>query len=514
MDGRRIISGMLVGLLAFTIGAQAQDALVNDSTPGYYNAAIGTILDGTSSSFPVVGTDPVIFPAPEPDLSPAADILGNWLSAAPLPLNSHWSGLQAIPLEWEVPAETAIIYPIVAGPNGLLLTGDIAADNGIFVWVNGVFKFGAVEPGSAFPSEYANIDLGFVPPGENYIQVLREDHGGVAEASVTIFGVPPIDGNAELRQFTYQLPQGLSLFSAALIPTSLSNGDFTIGVSDGGGILHASDLIELGSTIVVSLEASAFFTAVGTDGQFRYGQDFAIEPGKGYVINLLTADSWQLIGTSHGVPVGTTDSNLTAPSIQPNIWAFAVAGAIPDMGILPNGTTLRILNDRTAEAISIPIDSNGRFAASFTDGTLNTVVEEGDTLRFELIDDSGYALRRFERVVQRDDLRNAYSVTDLFASPAQARLLPNYPNPFNPETWIPFELTEASDVSVHIYDLRGSLVKSLDLGYQTAGYHVSRTAAAYWDGRNAFGERVASGIYLYELRAGSYREARRMVILK
>ena len=90
----------------------------------------------------------------------------------------------------------------------------------------------------------------------------------------------------------------------------------------------------------------------------------------------------------------------------------------------------------------------------------------------------------------------------------------NYPNPFNPETWLPYELAKDADVSLDIYSTRGQLVRSLDLGFQQRGRYVSREKAAYWDGRNNYGERVASGIYFYVMRAGDYTAARKMVILK
>ena len=98
--------------------------------------------------------------------------------------------------------------------------------------------------------------------------------------------------------------------------------------------------------------------------------------------------------------------------------------------------------------------------------------------------------------------------------PQESALLPNYPNPFNPETWIPYRLSHASDVDITIYDTRGMVVRRLDLGHQMAGYYTDRTKAAYWNGRNESGESVASGIYFYQLRAGDYTALRRMVILK
>ena len=93
-------------------------------------------------------------------------------------------------------------------------------------------------------------------------------------------------------------------------------------------------------------------------------------------------------------------------------------------------------------------------------------------------------------------------------------LLANYPNPFNPETWIPYQLSEPADVSVSIYSVNGHLVRRLDLGHQSAGVYRSRSRAAYWDGRNAFGERVASGLYFYTLTAGDFTATRKMLIRK
>ena len=98
--------------------------------------------------------------------------------------------------------------------------------------------------------------------------------------------------------------------------------------------------------------------------------------------------------------------------------------------------------------------------------------------------------------------------------PRETALLANYPNPFNPETWIPYRLAEASDVTLTIYDTKGGLVRRLEMGHQLAGYYTDRGNAAYWDGRNDGGESVASGIYFYVLATPSFRDLRRMVIVK
>ena len=99
-------------------------------------------------------------------------------------------------------------------------------------------------------------------------------------------------------------------------------------------------------------------------------------------------------------------------------------------------------------------------------------------------------------------------------TPKETVLLPNYPNPFNPETWIPYHLAHAADVTLTVYDTKGAVVRRLDLGHQPAGFYTARAKAGYWNGRNESGELVASGVYFYQLRAGDYSVLRRMVILK
>ena len=98
--------------------------------------------------------------------------------------------------------------------------------------------------------------------------------------------------------------------------------------------------------------------------------------------------------------------------------------------------------------------------------------------------------------------------------PDKTKLLANYPNPFNPETWIPYHLAKASDVKITIYDARGALVRRLDLGHQREGYYINRSRAAYWNGKNDVGEKVASGLYFYQLQADNMSLLRKMVILK
>ena len=99
-------------------------------------------------------------------------------------------------------------------------------------------------------------------------------------------------------------------------------------------------------------------------------------------------------------------------------------------------------------------------------------------------------------------------------TPKVTLLLPNYPNPFNPETWIPYHLAKDAVVTLHIYAMNGTLVRTLEVGHQGAGMYQHRGRAAYWDGKNEFGEPVASGVYFYTLTAGDFSATRKMLIRK
>ncbi len=115
---------------------------------------------------------------------------------------------------------------------------------------------------------------------------------------------------------------------------------------------------------------------------------------------------------------------------------------------------------------------------------------------------------------------NLFIDIDIGAAPAaltipnQTVLLPNYPNPFNPETWIPYQLAKPAEVTLTIYNVRGVVVRQLTLGHRPAGVYYSQNRAAHWDGRNNIGEKVATGLYFVKFTAGDYTATRKMLIRK
>ena len=157
------------------------------------------------------------------------------------------------------------------------------------------------------------------------------------------------------------------------------------------------------------------------------------------------------------------------------------------------------------------------FAAATADLERRSVVRVGDVIEVRVTDPYGNLesqTRSFK--VTPEHLAKAVLTVRLdgIGRPTENLLLQNYPNPFNPETWIPYQLSEDTPVSISIYDTTGRLVRTLSLGLQSAGFYNSRDRAAYWDGRNALGERVASGIYFYQLTTPSFQQTRRLVIVK
>jgi hypothetical protein len=197
---------------ALTAGAAHAATFIDNSTQGLYNAGIGTVLNGTSTAFPEgppFPIDPTLSfgPGDAPDLTSANAALGDWLTNPAAPGGAWSAAPQAIPGSWTVGTETAIIYAFDGGATGLEnLSLSIGVDNGIFVWLNGTFIGGEMRPGPATPNEHV-FNLGTVGAGTNYLQLLREDHGGGTGYAISLTG----DEMAPIP-----LPAGLPLLLAGL----------------------------------------------------------------------------------------------------------------------------------------------------------------------------------------------------------------------------------------------------------------------------------------------------------
>ena len=150
--------------------------------------------------------------------------------------------------------------------------------------------------------------------------------------------------------------------------------------------------------------------------------------------------------------------------------------------------------------------ATGATAPAVAAGRVDVATIEAWIAGARLADDGSIAFQQ--------GIANLESLLASLIIPQETVLLANYPNPFNPETWIPYQLAAPAEVTLTIYDMNGAAVRRLAIGHQAAGMYQSRNRAAYWDGRNGRGESVASGLYFYTLRAGEFTATRKMLIRK
>lgn len=240
------------------------------------------------------------------------------------------------------------------------------------------------------------------------------------------------------------------------------------------------------------------------------GNGFPIEGGKGYIVNVTAPKTVRFTGSAWQ---NTAPPAAVAPRLlsSPKAWAFVLRAQL--QGI--DGVTLTVYNgdSRLAEA-----GVRNNYHAAWADMNRQAVVSAGDMLTIEVRDTMGDLVRTLQHEIGVTDIHRAFTELRLTPEdliPKRTLLLANYPNPFNPETWLPYQLANDAEVTIGIYSSAGHLVRQLDLGFQQAGYYIGKARAAYWDGRNDLGERLASGVYFYQLSTGeSSATIRKMVIRK
>ena len=297
--------------------------------------------------------------------------------------------------------------------------------------------------------------------------------------------------------YSVALPKGLNMLSVPLKPkTPMTARSFAEMV---------------GATTVIALdEARQKFIGWTPDAP---DDGFSIEGGKGYIVNLLQHQQVTFVGA----PWTNQLHTAAAPSaaLDEGAWAFVVSGRLESERNL-DGYLVTAQNLRT-DAIMTGNVRDGYFAVATADLSRRSIVRVGDSLEVLVTDTTGeIASEKFDFTVTPGSLVNAVLPVklDRVGSPKQTLLLQNYPNPFNPETWIPYQLSETAPVTLSIYDVIGQRIRTLSLGFQSAGFYQSRSRAAYWDGRNDLGEQVSSGVYFYQLSTPSDHQVKRMVIVK
>ena len=407
-------------------------------------------------------------------------------------------------------------HGFIRNPDGSFTTVDVPAmPNLEFLFVNTITDFGVV----AFRAKAVNDILRsylFLPDGILYevqlpgsvntvVRNVNQDGSIVGFYDLTdgrrygFVGRPatPSETKKFGNIFSMHLSEGLNLLSVPLKPTV--------------HMTARSLAVKTGATAVVTLEASTQKFVAWTPNAPDDG--FPIEGAKGYIVNIPQARDIVFTGTKW-----TNQMEVAAaPAVtRYQTWAFVVSGYLGGTQHF-NGYLVTVRNKRTNTVMTTRVRRNNYFAAATADLNYRGVVELGDRLELTVTDTHGNIVsERFNFTVNPMNLANAVlNVTlDGIGAPKQNLLLQNYPNPFNPETWIPYQLSEDSLVSVSIYDTTGNLVRTLSLGYQSAGFYQDQGRAAYWDGRNNLGEPVASGVYFYQLITPSFQQTQRMLILK
>jgi hypothetical protein len=228
-----------------------------------------------------------------------------------------------------------------------------------------------------------------------------------------------------------------------------------------------------------------------------------------------------LRGTGAGLPPEVGDIDIPLPI------AMSAFTAVPaDKGVMIKWRTESELNNlgfdvyrsesldgRFAKVNQSRIQGAGTDAIPHDYKFLDESVEVGKTYYYYIKDISYSGMEGRSDVIKVIvDRTGKLKVVGL--APPKFALLQNYPNPFNPETWIPFQLAKDASVTVRIYNLKGQPIRILELGQKEAGTYLTKDKAVYWDGRDNVGEKVASGMYFYMLKAGEFTSTRRMVIIQ
>ena len=302
------------------------------------------------------------------------------------------------------------------------------------------------------------------------------------------------------NNYTVTLSKGLNMISLPLTPSTPMTAKSLVAMT--------------GATTIITIDAASQSFVAWTPGAPNEG--FSIEGGNGYIVNVPHARNFAFVGAPWTDPTEEAAASPARSTEMPQeAWAFVVSGHLKGKPAF-DGYKVSVRNLRTNRVITTSVQRD-YFAAATADLTRRSVVRVGDVIEVRVTDpDGNVESQTLSFKVTPEHIANAVlSVRlDTIGRPEQNLLLQNYPNPFNPETWIPYQLSDDSPVSVSIYDTTGRRIRTLSLGFQSAGFYNSQGRAAYWDGRNDVGEPVASGVYFYTLTAGDFTATRKMLILK
>ncbi len=289
-------------------------------------------------------------------------------------------------------------------------------------------------------------------------------------------------------------------------------------------ITNVSDLLEL-----EGIKDNVSYIIVSDGGEYRTVTragdpgDVAVTGGQSLILQATEAATVTITGDGWASSAMTAAPSISLIGVQKDgtTAVLAVTGSIDDAvkGLNTEGLRVTVKNLSTGKVGTVATSDDGvGYQLTFVDIETGRAAQIGDTLEISAQSlDPFVGVQPLRYVVTPEDVKRGHIQLDTLVTyeiPAKTELLRNYPNPFNPETWIPYRLAKDATVTLEIYDTTGGIVRNIHIGHQIAAIYESRSKAIYWDGRNNLGERVASGIYFYHLSAGDFSATRKMVILK
>lgn len=440
-------------------------------------------------------------------------------------------------------------------PAGGTISVDVKVENVIgmygyhleLVFDNTALKFSSIEEGEFLGKDGIETYAFLFLPGQpvSFQDITPEiasqvNAAGVLSIVTSRLAGDDINGTGKLATVKFQVLQSkastlelqnvmLANSEGQILSVDVENGAVETGISvikgdvSGDGLIRSNDAIltlRIASDLIQPTPEEFQAADYNGDGRVRSNDAILIlrvaaglpvaAPGKDIIAG---RDITIALGEAYGV----AGESITLPVMVDNIHALAGG----DVSISYDQTVLRAL-DVSSDPNTLMVSNlsqpgtvrlafanadrqNGKTVAEIQ---FQILADDLSPLTLGMIDLYGYDARPLvSRGIDREF--RSWAIP-----PEHSALLQNFPNPFNPETWIPYQLKNASEVTIQIYNVAGEMIRKLDLGYKSAGLYVSQDRAAYWDGRNRFGMSVTSGVYFYSIHAGDFTAVRKLIILK
>lgn len=541
----------------FSVGTIVTDGTLTEEEAGSYNGSFDVVADlhadgmytvtvslngasDTSASLTIDSTMPEVSASGPTDPVANGDTVTITVTAT-----DAGSGIASVTADVSMLDTTQGMVDVSSGSADVVISADNEADNGahditvtatdmagnsasatVSVTLNNVISYTSIIP--------AGISLFHVPLDVDGLDTVGDLADMLENETFLLLSDGP-DWNSDSDDVAITADLGILVNlraeeSITFTGYAWGNGDSMINLTAGWNLvgLPVNDASVTKVSDIMGLFAEGVVTSIiiSSGGEFPLvaaAGDPADGPVAGdaaYYVNA-SADASAMVsgsGWENGEAAGAAPIALSGYTVDTQTPVLDVLGSVVDelTGLEKEGFRVKVKNLSTKASLS-NISTEG-YNMTFVDLADSYAARVGDVL--EVSADSPNPLigiKPVRHVVTVDDVKSSQiQLEDLIAYeiPAETELLRNYPNPFNPETWIPYHLSEDANVSLTIYDVNGALVRDIDVGHQTAAKYDTRSKAIYWDGRNLFGEQVASGIYFYSLSAGDFSATRKMVILK